>query len=63
MRSGKYHLILKKLHNKYGAVVRIGPNLLDLDYPELIKTLYGTNEEWRKASHVCGHLVHSKLGL
>lgn len=48
MKSGEYHLILKKLHNKYGPVVRIGPNLLDLDYPELSKTLYGTDEAWRK---------------
>ena len=65
MWSGKYHLILKKLHSKHGPVVRIGPNLLDLDYPELIKTMYGTNEEWRKVSHICRHLVPvpSKLGL
>ncbi|KAK3306759.1 cytochrome P450 [Chaetomium strumarium] len=46
--SGRYHLTIKELHDKYGPVVRIGPNTLDLDYPELIKTIYGTDGRWRK---------------
>lgn len=50
MRTGDYHLRMQELHDKYGPVVRIGPNLLDLDYPELIKTLYGTDGKWRKVS-------------
>ncbi len=41
---------MKKLHEEYGPVVRIGPNLIDLDYPELIKTIYSTDEAWRKVS-------------
>lgn len=48
MRTGDYHRRMKKLHDKYGPVVRIGPNLVDLDYPELIKTIYSTDERWRK---------------
>ena len=44
----KYQWNIKKLHEQYGPVVQIGPNLLDLDYPELIKTLYGTDGKWRK---------------
>ncbi|KAI8271935.1 hypothetical protein K4K56_002839 [Colletotrichum sp. SAR 10_98] len=28
---------MKKLHDKYGPIVRLGPNLLDIDIPELIK--------------------------
>ncbi|KAK3896552.1 cytochrome P450 monooxygenase mpaDE, partial [Staphylotrichum tortipilum] len=48
VRSGNYHHRVRKLHEKYGPVVRIGPNLLDLDYPELIKTVYGTDESWLK---------------
>ncbi|KAI0174798.1 cytochrome P450 [Pestalotiopsis sp. NC0098] len=48
VRTGDYHLRMQELHDKYGPVVRIGPNLLDLDYPELIKTLYGTDGKWRK---------------
>ncbi|KAM5345061.1 hypothetical protein ACJ41O_010923 [Fusarium nematophilum] len=44
----EYQWTIKKLHEKHGPIVRIGPNLLDLDYPELIKTLYGTDGKWRK---------------
>jgi hypothetical protein len=51
--SNRYHLTIKKLHERYGPVVRIGPNLLDLDHPELIKILYGTDGKWRKVS--AGH--------
>jgi hypothetical protein len=52
VRTGNYHRRMKKLHDQYGPVVRIGPNLLDLDYPELIKTIYGTDEDWRKVGGV-----------
>lgn len=48
MYSGNYQERIKKLHDKYGPVVRIGPNLLDLDYPELIKTIYSTDGKWLK---------------
>ncbi|KAK1848824.1 benzoate 4-monooxygenase cytochrome p450 [Colletotrichum chrysophilum] len=48
VRTGSYHVKIKELHDKYGAVVRIGPNTLDLDFPELIKTLYGTDGKWKK---------------
>ncbi|KAK4213314.1 cytochrome P450 [Rhypophila decipiens] len=43
-----YQLTIKKLHQKYGPVLRIGPNLLDIDYPELIKTIYSTDGKWLK---------------
>jgi hypothetical protein len=48
VRTGSYHLTVKKLHQQYGPVVRLGPNLLDLDYPELIKTLYNADAKWLK---------------
>ncbi|KAK1836434.1 Pisatin demethylase [Podospora conica] len=48
VRRGDYHRRIKQLHDKYGPVVRIGPNLVDLDCPELIKTIYGTDVAWRK---------------
>ncbi|KAF4340768.1 cytochrome P450 monooxygenase [Fusarium beomiforme] len=44
----RYQWTIHELHQKYGPIVRIGPNLLDLDYPELIKTIYGTDTKWRK---------------
>jgi hypothetical protein len=48
VRAGDYHLKIKELHEKHGPVVRIGPNTLDLDFPQLIKTVYGTDGKWRK---------------
>ena len=38
------------MHEKYGPVVRIGPNVLSLDYPELIPTIYDTKGTYRKVS-------------
>ncbi|CVL08128.1 related to pisatin demethylase / cytochrome P450 monooxygenase [Fusarium mangiferae] len=46
--EGSYHVKIKELHEKYGPVVRIGPNTLDFDLPELIKTIYGTDGKWKK---------------
>lgn len=63
VRTGKYELTMKRLHDKYGPVVRIGPNLLDLDYPELSKVLYGTDGKWRKTEfyHNNSALVNGKI--
>ncbi|KAK8050182.1 hypothetical protein PG994_011912 [Apiospora phragmitis] len=46
--SGKVSPTMKELHEKYGPVVRTGPNLLDLNIPSLIRTVYNTNGLWRK---------------
>ena len=48
--SAKHAPVLKKLHEKYGPVVRIGPNLLDLDLPELSRTVYNTDGKWKKTN-------------
>jgi len=48
VRSNKYALIMAELHKKYGPAVRIGPNTVTLDYPELIKTIYGTDGKFLK---------------
>ena len=40
---------MKKLHEKYGPIVRIGPNLLDLDIPDLYRVIYGTDGKWIKS--------------
>jgi hypothetical protein len=50
VRRGNYHLVIQKLHKKHGPVVRIAPNVLDLDIPELIKTIYNTKENYLKVS-------------
>lgn len=46
--TGNYPDRILALHRRLGPVVRIGPNTLDLDYPELIQTLYSTDTRWRK---------------
>ncbi|SPO00302.1 related to pisatin demethylase / cytochrome P450 monooxygenase [Cephalotrichum gorgonifer] len=47
--TARYAQRIAKLHEKYGPVVRIGPNLLDIDYPELSKVVYGTDGKWKKS--------------
>ncbi|ETS74955.1 hypothetical protein PFICI_13439 [Pestalotiopsis fici W106-1] len=46
--TGNSHQVFHDLHKKYGPIVRLGPNLLDLDYPELIKTIYNIQGNWKK---------------
>ncbi|KZL80046.1 benzoate 4-monooxygenase cytochrome p450, partial [Colletotrichum incanum] len=48
VRGGSYHLEIKKLHDEFGPVVRIGPNTLDLDFPGLKNTLYNRYDNWKK---------------
>ena len=45
---GNSHLVVKQLHDKYRLVVRIGPNVLDLDFPELAKKIYNIKGDWLK---------------
>ncbi|KAM0270038.1 hypothetical protein ACHAQH_009574 [Verticillium albo-atrum] len=45
---GDIHLVNLRAHQKYGPVVRTGPNNLDLDLPDLIKTIYTTDSKWLK---------------
>ena len=57
---GNSHLVVEELHKKYGPVVRIGPNVLDLDYPELTKKIYNIKGDWLK---VCpnGYLAKAMM--
>ncbi|KAH7211243.1 cytochrome P450 [Fusarium oxysporum] len=64
VRTQKYQWTIQDLHKKYGPIIRIGPNLLDLDYPELIKIIYGTDHRWLKfylnnSSMVDGKIKHN----
>lgn len=63
---GSFHKDLEQLHKKYGPVVRVGPNVLDVDYPDLIKTVFNTKGDWRKTEYyqgssalVDGHVVYN----
>lgn len=37
-----------KLHEKYGDVVRLGPNLLSFSDPKVLKSIYGLNKGFTK---------------
>ncbi|KAJ5112136.1 cytochrome protein [Penicillium argentinense] len=59
VRQGRYHLVIHELHKKYGPVVRIAPNVLDLDIPELTKTIYNTKAEYLKTEFYHGSSAKS----
>ncbi|KAK7970088.1 hypothetical protein PG988_009161 [Apiospora saccharicola] len=48
--SSNHAPVIKKLHEQYGPVVRTGPNMLDLNIPSLIRTVYNTNGQWLKSN-------------
>ena len=52
-----------ELHKKYGPVIRIGPNTLSLDYPELARTIYGTDNKFIKSDKykIASAKVNGKL--
>lgn len=40
------------LHRKYGPLVRIGPNMISVDDPSAISTIYGFKPIWRKVRNL-----------
>lgn len=50
--DGTIHTTTARLHARYGPVVRMAPNYLDLDFgtslPALVKTCFDTKGVWRK---------------
>lgn len=58
-QSQDYH---RKLHDKYGEVVRLGPNMVSISNPEVIPTLYPTRPGFPKvrdfrSDHFLAHLL------
>ncbi|KAF2804541.1 cytochrome P450 [Mytilinidion resinicola] len=47
--SGKAHIKYRKLHEKYGPIVRTGPNVLDISDPSAIPTIYGIKSKYLKS--------------
>lgn len=48
---GSGHLDAIKLHQKYGNLVRIGPNHVSVADPQWIPVIYGPKEDYIKVSH------------
>jgi hypothetical protein len=38
------------MHEKYGDVVRMGPNVLSFGQPQAIKDIYGPGKQFKKVS-------------
>ncbi|KAK6602264.1 benzoate 4-monooxygenase cytochrome p450 [Botrytis cinerea] len=47
--NGRAELTHKFLHEKYGQAVRIGPNLVSLNDPDLVRTIYSLKGEFLKS--------------
>ncbi|TFK79961.1 high nitrogen upregulated cytochrome P450 monooxygenase 2 [Polyporus arcularius HHB13444] len=58
-RSGYQHLYYKDLHERYGNVVRIGPNELSIREPSAVMALVGPSG-LPKGPHVTGRLLTDK---
>lgn len=46
--SRKYQPPMIDVHEKYGDIVRLGPNSISFSKPEAIKDIYGAGKAWDK---------------
>lgn len=65
-----YAFRLVDLHEKYGKLVRIGPNHISISDPDAIPIVYGTNPVWKKGPSYygavtvsCGRAVPSIIAM
>lgn len=50
--QGQVHDVLRQQHEKYGKIVRIGPNHVSVSDVAALQTIYGINSQFRKVSVV-----------
>lgn len=50
--QGQAHEVHRDLHKQHGSVVRLGPNCVSIDDPNLIKVIYSSKTRWEKVSNV-----------
>ena len=55
--EGRADLTQRILHEKYGPVVRLGPNMISLSDPEMIRVVYDARGNFKKVSLLkfCNH--------
>lgn len=51
VKTKRAHLILQDYHEKYGEVVRIGPNLVSVSNPEVLPSIYTTRTGFPKVRY------------
>ena len=62
VRHGRFHYENKALHHKYGPVLRLGEDLVSIDDPSALKTIYGS--KWLgRGPLVCETAVKSDMGM
>ena len=50
VKSGKQPQLMVKLHQKYGSLVRTGPNEVSVSDPDAVKQIYGVGTNFQKSS-------------
>jgi hypothetical protein len=48
MYQGQMEYVIKDLHDKHGAIVRIGPNDLVISHPDAVKQIYLSGSAFQK---------------
>lgn len=51
LSQGDAPTLFRQLHNKYGKIVRIGPNHVSIADPEAIKKVYGIGSSYLKVGN------------
>lgn len=52
------HLTAIELHQKYGPLVRIAPNVVSVGDPKMIPVIYTNKEEFTKVSKLCDWVLN-----
>lgn len=61
--TGEMHRTAIALHQKYGQIVRIGPNEVSIADPSALKTIYGAGTKFCKAEWYCVWQGHRKFDI
>jgi hypothetical protein len=61
VKTKRAHLILQDMHEKYGEVIRIGPNMVTFNNPEAIPTVYTTRTGFPKVSKLISKVITERL--
>ena len=48
---------MRGLHDRYGSVVRVGPNALAFGDPQAVKDIFGAGKNWKKVNLSSGHVL------
>jgi hypothetical protein len=46
--KGDFNTLYRKLHDKHGSIVRVGPNKISISDPAAIPTIYGISSRFTK---------------